>query len=108
MPRQRIVGAKLFPYTERIVLPRNKSTCGSGGTADALASGASPSNRVGVQIPASAPNIDDLPILRQVVDFSGGLHYADVWLTALPSNTSTRSIPACRFSSAPSLGSIKG
>ena len=31
------------------------TTCGSGGTADALASGASPSNRVGVQIPASAP-----------------------------------------------------
>ena len=29
--------------------------CGSGGTADALASGASPGNRVGVQIPASAP-----------------------------------------------------
>src|SRR5437899_3051458 len=31
--------------------------CGSGGTADALASGASPGNRVGVQIPASAPLI---------------------------------------------------
>src|SRR5436853_4165161 len=29
--------------------------CGSGGTADALASGASWSNPVGVQIPASAP-----------------------------------------------------
>src|SRR5262249_21225823 len=32
-----------------------ESTCGSGGTADALASGASWSNPVGVQIPASAP-----------------------------------------------------
>jgi hypothetical protein len=29
--------------------------CGSGGTADALASGASPRKGVGVQIPASAP-----------------------------------------------------
>src|SRR5437870_12933904 len=32
------------------------SHCGSGGTADALASGASWSNPVGVQIPASAPS----------------------------------------------------
>ena len=32
-----------------------RATCGSGGTADALASGASWSNPVGVQIPASAP-----------------------------------------------------
>jgi hypothetical protein len=32
-----------------------KSTCGSGGTADALASGASWSNPVGVRIPPSAP-----------------------------------------------------
>ena len=31
------------------------TTCGSGGTADALASGASWSNPVGVQIPPSAP-----------------------------------------------------
>src|SRR6186997_1991075 len=34
---------------------QNFSTSGSGGTADALASGASWSNPVGVQIPASAP-----------------------------------------------------
>lgn len=56
----RIVGTKVFPYTQRIVLPRKRSTCGSGGTADALASGASPSNRVGVQIPASAPTTKSL------------------------------------------------
>jgi hypothetical protein len=39
----------------RVRLTAVLTTCGSGGTADALASGASPSNRVGVQIPASAP-----------------------------------------------------
>src|SRR5437660_12288693 len=38
------------PASDEIV-----STCGSGGTADALASGASWSNPVGVQIPPSAP-----------------------------------------------------
>src|SRR3954463_12163387 len=47
-----------FSYTETFAAApggRRHTTRGSGGTADALASGASPSNRVGVQIPASAP-----------------------------------------------------
>jgi hypothetical protein len=48
-------GASDCSSTGRQILSLRKSTCGSGGTADALASGASPSNRVGVQIPASAP-----------------------------------------------------
>ena len=50
-------------YVILIVPARENSYhCGSGGTADALASGASPSNRVGVQIPASAPAYNPLVI----------------------------------------------
>ena len=45
-----------FRYTERSCLRRDfGTTCGSGGTADALASGASWGNPVGVQILSSAP-----------------------------------------------------
>src|SRR4051812_36557175 len=51
-------GAALFGSAILIVPVRQQfpTTCGSGGTADALASGASWSNPVGVQIPASAPD----------------------------------------------------
>src|SRR5213592_4896052 len=40
--------------------------CGSGGTADALASGASWSNPVGVQIPPSAPTFALIAIVREL------------------------------------------
>ena len=46
------VGVQRLPYTRLELWP---SECGSGGTADALASGASWSNPVGVRIPPSAP-----------------------------------------------------
>src|SRR4029450_8117498 len=49
---------RLFGYTEGSVLRAFSHHCGSGGTADALASGASWSNPVGVQIPASAPTFN--------------------------------------------------
>src|SRR5689334_14954509 len=45
-----------FAYTESSVFPDSPTTCGSGGTADALASGASWGNPVEVQILSSAPN----------------------------------------------------
>src|SRR5262249_55466510 len=58
--RQRLgagVGARTAHSLLSVLSTRQyaQAACGSGGTADALASGASPSNRVGVQIPASAP-----------------------------------------------------
>src|SRR2546425_1160185 len=49
-------------YTERSDRPAFSPLCGSGGTADALASGASWSNPVGVQIPPSAPLDSASPI----------------------------------------------
>src|SRR5947199_4193361 len=54
-------GPNLNSRTWAIINVRSRAgiltTCGSGGTADALASGASWSNPVGVQIPPSAPAI---------------------------------------------------
>ena len=70
--RVEVASAAGLRYTERSCVRRShqpsltlqlhvsfgwQAHCGSGGTADALASGASWSNPVGVQIPASAPSI---------------------------------------------------
>jgi hypothetical protein len=61
-----LAGRRRLPYTRPSVCGQppdvgqhfgvQKSTCGSGGMADALASGASPGNRVEVRILSSAPH----------------------------------------------------
>ena len=58
-----------FGYTQCSDLRVTSHHCGSGGTADASASGASWSNPVGVQIPASAPKLNSYwtVIFEQIV-----------------------------------------
>src|SRR5207245_109096 len=71
-----VVAESAFPYTckvvdspvvaveQRSLLIFRTAACGSGGTADALASGASWSNPVGVRIPPSAPTFAEVNIGR--------------------------------------------